>query len=150
PPQQVIAPRTGDVLVLGPPPGFNLEALLNAPSLSSGDSNVPTITGDAASGYRVIGARQLSNDESHMNAARVQGYVFDPSYLPLSGIPMRVCWSGGCLNGATGASGYYEFILSPGIFTVGVVSGGQSATFRTDLPEAYGHYTYVISFQASR
>ena len=58
------------------------------------------------------------------------------------------------MNGVTNSSGYYEFILSPGVFTVYVNQGdqswGQSATFRTDLPEAYGHYTYVINFMASR
>ncbi len=158
PPAQVVAPRTGDVLVLGPPPGFDLNALLNgaATNQTSGDDpNVPTINGSASNGgYRVVGARQLTPEQSHYNAARVQGYVFDSGYLPLAAIPMRVCWSGGCINGATNASGYYEFILSPGIFTVYVAASGQpwgqSATFRTDLPEAYGHYTYVISFQAAR
>ncbi|MEP7198333.1 MAG: M23 family metallopeptidase [Chloroflexota bacterium] len=159
PPTQVVAPRTGKTLMLGLPPGFDLEALLNGPrqtqTSNGADPNIPLINGTITNGgFGIISARQLSPDESHYNAARVQGFVFDAGYNPRVGVAVRVCWSGGCMNGVTNSSGYYEFILSPGVFTVYVNQGdqpwGQSATFRTDLPEAYGHYTYVINFMASR
>jgi hypothetical protein len=159
PPGQVVAPRTGRTLMLGPPPGFDLAALLNGPQPAgtpgSVDLNIPVINGGTkGDGYWVISARQLTPEESHFNAARVQGFVFDPSYSPLLGVPMQVCWSGGCMNTQTRRDGYYELILSPGIFTVYINRGdqpwGQSATFRTNLAEAYGHYTYVINFMSAK
>ena len=58
------------------------------------------------------------------------------------------------MNTQTRRDGYYELILSPGIFTVYINRGeqpwGQSATFRTNLAEAYGHYTYVINFMSAQ
>src|SRR5262249_28981623 len=106
PPDQVVAPHTGRTLMLGPPPSFDLAALLNGPKPSgtanAADPNIPVIDGSTkVGGYWVISARQLTADESHFNAARVQGYVFDSSYMPKVGIPMRVCWSGGCMNTQT-------------------------------------------------
>jgi murein DD-endopeptidase MepM/ murein hydrolase activator NlpD len=49
----------------------------------------------------------------------------------------------------TDANGFYVFILSPGEYHVRVAQGqSQVASFRTNLREYFGHYTYDVDFAA--
>jgi len=160
PPASAVGPRTGTLYHFGPPAGFDVWALLNAPvqtANASGDVYMPKIEGQMFDGgFSIADAHIMDIERSHFNTARVQGFVLDPSGYPIAGIPMRVCWSGGCVNTATRSNGYYEVILGKGTFRVYVNNGGnqpwgQVGVFQTDLPgdSRYGepgHYTYVINF----
>lgn len=107
----------------------------------------PIISGNGQ--WCVTRAYQETPQESHLNAGRVQGYVRDANGRGLPGIPVHVSWDGdeGGITQTTDANGYYVFILSPGEYKVQVAQGqSQVVSFRTNLREWYGHYTYDVDF----
>ena len=107
----------------------------------------PIITGSGQ--WCVTRAYQETPQESHLNAGRVQGYVRDANGRPLAGISLHVSWDGdeGGITQVTDANGYYVFILSPGEYHVQVAQGqSQVVSFRTNLRQWYGHYTYDVDF----
>lgn len=107
----------------------------------------PIITGGGD--WCVTRAYQETPQESHLNAGRVQGYVRDASGRGLGGISVHVSWDGdeGGITRTTEPNGYYVFILSPGEYRVqGAEGKSQSVSFRTNLREWYGHYTYDVDF----
>jgi len=110
----------------------------------------PIISGSGQ--WCVTRAYQESPAESHLNAGRVQGYVRDAQGNPLAGVPVHVVWDGcgnECITEYTRADGYYVAILSPGEYRVFIGAGqSQVVSFRTNLREYYGHYTYDVDFAA--
>lgn len=109
----------------------------------------PIISGNGQ--WCVMRAYQETPEESHLNAGRVQGYVRDANGQALAGVPVHVSWDGdeGGITQVTDANGFYVFILSPGEYRVQVAQGqSQVVSFRTNLREYYGHYTYDVDFAA--
>ncbi len=107
----------------------------------------PIITGSGQ--WCVTRAYQETPEESHLNAGRVQGYVRDANGQPLANVPVHVSWDGdeGGITQVTDANGYYVFILSPGDYHVQVAQGqSQVVSFRTNIRQYYGHYTYDVDF----
>jgi hypothetical protein len=107
----------------------------------------PTISGKGV--WCVTRAYQETPQESHLNAGRVQGYARDANGRSLAGILLHVSWDGdeGGLTQVTDRNGYYVFILGPGAYRIQVAQGqSQSASFRTDLRQYYGHYSYDVDF----
>jgi hypothetical protein len=116
------------------------------PPLPSSEGK-PSITGSGQ--WCVTRAYQETPEESHLNAGRVQGYVRDANGQPLAGIPLHVSWDGdeGGITQVTDANGFYVFILSPGDYQVQVAQGqSQVVSFRTNIRQYYGHYTYDVDF----
>jgi len=118
----------------------------NHPPLPSPDGK-PIISGNGQ--WCVTRAYQETPQESHLNAGRVQGYVRDANGQPIAGISVHVSWDGddGGITQVTDSNGFYVFILSPGDYHVQVAQGqSQVVSFRTNIRQYYGHYTYDVDF----
>jgi murein DD-endopeptidase MepM/ murein hydrolase activator NlpD len=112
-------------------------------------NQMPIISGDGQ--WCVTKAYRESDLESHYNAGRVQGYVYDANGNPLPGATIHVGWDGdeGGITQTTDQNGHYVFILSPGAYRVFISDGhsSQAVFFRENVKPGWGHITYDVNFQ---
>lgn len=131
--------------------------------ISSAEEEVQDISVPQATSlrYRVTSKRLLTPEETG-NSNHISGQVLDADGKPLDGVTIRMSWTGAAPDMKfptvqSGQSpfeprGYYEFVHTPGVFSVEVVDPEYESEIAdnlitADMPQRRRPISYEITFQ---
>lgn len=151
------------IYVLRVAPGTEQASERRDIAISGAEDEVQNVTVPKATNlrYRVLGKRLLTPAETG-NSNHIAGQVLDADGKPLDDVTVRMSWTGAAPDMKfptvqSGQSpfkprGYFEFVHTPGVFSVEVVDPAHASEvadnlITADMPQRSRPITYEVTFQ---